>query len=391
MRSTPELYAVGEGRDAVLYAGAIERMLERIDSTAAAVGADFPLSAEPSTGKWMTAPDGRWTGGFWVGQLWLGFLASGDMKYRELAEAALDRLEVRLGKDNVLNGLVFYYAAALGDIVHSNARARSLGLRGAQSLASRFKSASGFIPLGHDSGSLTGDAEGETNIDGVPGMSLLWWAARKNNDPKLAEIAASHVRRHIELCKRKDGSLFQAALVDPATGKLQRQYSPRGYAEDTSTWARAQSWGLLGFVQAYSCTREATYLDAALSAADWWLESVPADQVAFWDFDDPAIPATERDTSATAMSAAALLKLACIAPGAAHRERFAAAGAQTTRALVQTYLTPTHTGDTRPPGMLTDGCWQRNQGMSTRHELVWGDYFLLEALMMLTGRLEHIV
>ena len=63
----------------------------------------------------------------------------------------------------------------------------------------------------------------------------------------------------------------------------------------------------------------------------------------------------------------------------------------TVRALVERYLAPTRAGDARPRGMLTEGCWQRNQGMSTRHELVWGDYYLLESLLMLTGRIEQVI
>jgi unsaturated chondroitin disaccharide hydrolase len=397
MCNAPELDAgiaeapVSSASEAVLFAGAIERMLQRIDATAAEVGEAFPLSADPGTGRWMTAPDGRWTGGFWVGQLWLALQASGDPKYRALAEAALARLEVRLERDNVLNGLVFYYGAALGGLLDENAAGTAMGKRGAAALARHYRPGPGFIPLGHDSGSLTADAAGETNIDGVPGMGLLWWAAQAVGDPAFAGIAANHVRRHIDLCQRPDGSLYQAALVDPANGATLRLYSPRGYAADTSTWARAQSWGLLGFVQAYAWTKDAFFLDAAVRAADWWLGAVPSDRVAFWDFDDPAIPATERDTSATAMTAAALLKLARLAPEAAQRETYAEAGALTVRALVERYLAPTHAGDERPHGMLTEGCWQRNQGMSTRHELVWGDYFLLEALLMLTGRLERVI
>jgi hypothetical protein len=37
--------------------------------------------------------------------------------------------------------------------------------------------------------------------------------------------------------------------------------------------------------------------------ADWWMSRVLADRVAFWDFDDPAIPRTERDSAATAIVA----------------------------------------------------------------------------------------
>jgi unsaturated chondroitin disaccharide hydrolase len=392
MGNAPALRAdPAEGRTATLLAGAIGRMVERIDATAASVGDAFPLSAEPETGTWMTAPDGRWTGGFWVGQLWLALLATGDPKYRVLAEAALQRLETRLGLDNVLNGLVFYYGAALGGMLHGNAAADALGKRGAAALAQHFKPGPQFIPLGHDSGSLTADAGGETNIDGVPGMGLLWWAAREQSEPALAAVATRHVQRHVELCLRPDGSLYQAALVDPVSGATVRRYSPRGYAADSSTWARAQSWGLIGFVQAYAWSEDKAFLDAALRAADWWLSAVPNDGVAYWDFNDPAIPATERDTSATAMAAAALLKLARLAPEAAQRAKYASSAERTVLALVEGYLAPTHPGDARPRGMLTEGCWQRNQGMSTRHELVWGDYYLLEAMLVLAGRIERII
>ena len=392
MGNALELFAAPPaGRHAPLFEEAIARMLARIDATALAVGDQFPLSAEPEDGAWLTAPDGRWTGGFWVGQLWLALQATGDRRYRDLAEAALARLEVRLERDNVLNGLVFYYGAALGEQLHGNAACAALGQRGAKALARRFKPGPGFIPLGHDSGSLTGDAEGETNIDGVPGMGLLWWAAARTGDSVLADIASAHVRRHAELCLRADGSLFQAALVDPLSGVTARLYSPRGYEADTSTWARAQSWGMLGFAQACAWTKDPGFRSAAMSAADWWLGAVPDDRVAFWDFNDPAIPATQRDTSATAMTAAALLKLARLAPEPNQRARYAEAGADTVRALVERYLVPTHAQDHRPRGMLTEGCWQRNQGMSTRHELVWGDYYLLEALLVLTGRIGQIL
>lgn len=369
------------------YRDAVDRMLERIDATAAAIGSAFPLSADPDTGIWVTSPDGRWTGGFWAGSLWLAAHAAGEERFRGLALDAMRRLESRLPIDNVLNGLVFYYGAALGARVGASVPALALARQGARALASRFVPAAGFIPLGHQSGSLTADANGETNIDGVPGMSLLYWAAEEERDAGLRDIATRHVMRHIELCQRPDGSLHQAALVDPDSGAVLRQYSPRGYAHD-SAWARAQSWGMLGFAQAYAWTGERHFGDAAMRLADWWLDAVPRDMVAYWDFMDPAIPATERDTSATAMVAGTLLKLGRIAPTPAQRERYTRAGTATVDALIEGYLTPTHAGDARPRGILTEGCWQHNEGMATRHELVWGDYYLLEALLMLAGKLE---
>ena len=123
---------VAASPDAAQHAEAIGHLLARIDQTAAQIGDLFPLSADPQTGTWMTAPDGRWTGGFWCGQLWLALQASGDAKYRVLAENALQRLQGRLESDNVLNGLVFYYAAALGKQLHQSQAGAALGALGAE-------------------------------------------------------------------------------------------------------------------------------------------------------------------------------------------------------------------------------------------------------------------
>src|SRR5207247_373243 len=78
-------------------------------------------------------------------------------------------------------------------------------------------------------------------------------------------------------------------------------------------WARAQAWGILGWTLTHVWSGEARFRAAAERAADWWLAHAPADRVAFWDFDDPKIPNTFRDTSATAIVAASLLTLAPLA------------------------------------------------------------------------------
>ena len=157
---------VAASPDAAQHAKAIGHLLARIDQTSDQIGDLFPLSADPQTGTWMTAPDGRWTGGFWCGQLWLALQASGDAKYRVLAENALQRLQGRLKSDNVLNGLVFYYAAALGKQLHQSHAGAALGALGAEALARCFNPGAGFIPLGHDSGSLSAHAETKLDMTG---------------------------------------------------------------------------------------------------------------------------------------------------------------------------------------------------------------------------------
>jgi unsaturated chondroitin disaccharide hydrolase len=157
-----------------------------------------------------------------------------------------------------------------------------------------------------------------------------------------------------------------------------RRYTHKGIT-DRSTWARAQAWAIVGYTLMHRWTGEPDLLEIATRTADWWLAHAPADRVAFWDFDDPAIPATARDTSATAIVAAALLKLGALVPGPSG-QAYRAAGEATARALVEGYL------DQR--GLLSHGCYNRRLGLATQHELIWGSYYLFEALAVLTGALE---
>jgi unsaturated chondroitin disaccharide hydrolase len=157
-----------------------------------------------------------------------------------------------------------------------------------------------------------------------------------------------------------------------------RRYTHKGIRDD-STWARAQAWAIVGYTLMHQWTGERDFRDVALRTADWWLAHAPADRVAFWDFDDPAIPNTLRDTSATAIVAASLLKLAVLVGGERGRT-YRAAGEATVRALIERHL------DER--GILADGCYNKRIGLATRHELIWGSYYLFEALNVLTGRLE---
>jgi unsaturated chondroitin disaccharide hydrolase len=125
----------------------------------------------------------------------------------------------------------------------------------------------------------------------------------------------------------------------------------------------------------------------AMRVADWWLDYVPEDWIAFWDFGDPDVPEVERDTSATAIAAASLLKLNELVANDEFKSRYRDAAKDTIRVLVESYLTPTGPGDSRVPGILTEGCYNKHIGLATRNELIWGDYYLFESLHVLAGKL----
>jgi unsaturated chondroitin disaccharide hydrolase len=364
------------------------RLLERIDDTARQELEGFPNYAEPETGAWVTSPGGDWTGGFWVGELWLACRATGSQRYAELAARWRRALRPRVASDTVWRSFLFYYGAALGDILLGDQAAAAIALEGARGLTSLYNQRASVLPLGTGTSERGGE---QTVIDAVgPVSALLGWASEKTTDPAYRELAARHARRHIELCVRDDGSVSQTATFDPRTGKVARRYSHQGYS-DESTWARAQAWAMLGFAQsARWLPEQGAFLDTAVRVADWWIEHVPDDWVAFWDFSDPGIPAVERDTSASAIAAVSLLKLAQLVQDSDRRSRYGEAAAATVRALVGGYLTPTRPDDRRHPGILTEGCYHRHLALATRNELIWGDYYLFEALQILRGSLSAL-
>jgi unsaturated chondroitin disaccharide hydrolase len=364
------------------YGDAVRRMRARIDATAVEDASGFPHYADTGTGRWTRTPDGFWTGGFWGGLLALAAAESGERSYLELAADVAGRLTVRAGSDTAFRGFLFFYGAGVAHLTSGSDAARHAALAGASGLAGSFNASAGLIPLGTQAEEADAVGQGAANIDAVPGTAaLLAWAARETDQPGLADMARRHVRRHVEYCVRSDGSVCQSAAFDERDGTLLRRYTHKGRSDD-STWARAQAWAMLGFAQAGRWVSP-EFLPSAVTVADWWIEHLPADRVAPWDFD--AGPDEPRDTSATAIAAAALLKLAALVPDRPHYREHATAMVDT---LMAGFLTPTHGGDRRAPGMLAGGCFDPKRGVATDAELVWGDYFLLESLLALRGVIQ---
>jgi len=361
-----------------LWSDALARMRARVDRTAETVKEGFPHFADPETGQWTCSPSGDWTGGFWNGMLWLCAASTGEDRYLGLAEQWAERLRARIHSDTVFRGFLFYYGAALGSILLGHAGAREIALQGAKGLASMYNPRAEALPLGTEAEEASDVGKGEANVDTVQAAALLLWAEQETGDSSFREIALKHAARHVDFCLREDGSVCQSASFHPATGKILRRYTHKGIT-DQSTWARAQAWAILGWTLTAQWAGDGRALNSAERAADWWLAHVPGDRVAFWDFDDPAIPRVNRDTSSTAIVAASLLKLAVLARSEAKRTLYRQAAEATAGALVERYL--------RPDGVLLEGCYNKRLELATNHELIWGSYYLFEALHVLAGEL----
>jgi unsaturated chondroitin disaccharide hydrolase len=376
---------VSDSQHQPLWDDALERMIGRVRHTLDSSPDGFPHIGDPATGQWTTSPDGFWTGGFWVGMLWLAHRYTGDATYARAAEDWLRRLSSRVDSRTVFRGFLFYYGAVVGAELAGTDFARDIAVRAARSLRQAYAPAAGLIPLGREAEEAHTVGDDDANIDGLLASPLMLWAAKSESDADIRAKALSHAYKSAELFVQPDGSVIQSATFDPRTGAAVHRYTHKGITDD-SIWTRAQAWAMLGYaLSARIAPDEPRLSRLAEEVASWWLRSVPEDRVAYWDFSAPVTPETWRDTSGTAIAAAALMKVADFSDDAS---RYRSAAEETVRALVERHLTPVASSDHRPPGILADGCFDVRNKVALSNELIWGDYFLFESLGRLSGRLE---
>ncbi|MEU6056834.1 sugar ABC transporter permease [Streptomyces sp. NPDC047097] len=358
---------------------ALGRVLERVAVTREAVGDRFPLYADPVDGGWTTTRRGSWTGGFWAGLLWLRARATGDAGDRRAAAGCTDALAGWVEADTVTRGLILWYGTALDERASAAARLRG---RAGGALLAAFDPGLGLVPWG---AALGGDRL-LARTDGLPGTGRLLACAGAAG----VRAAAAHLDRHLGLCLPGDAMerMCPAWRFRPGGG-----WEP--CEEPRPGWSRGEAWLLLALadallVPAYGGEEvPARVAAAAVRLADGLLAGSlvpPAD--AGRDGGPP-------DTSAAAIGAVALLKLARARPGsplpgAAGYERRAV---DVLRRLADHHLSrPEHgrQGGGRPAGMLLDGCYDADRGLAVRHELVWGDFFLALGLAALTGLVDPV-
>ncbi|GGO95545.1 sugar ABC transporter permease [Wenjunlia tyrosinilytica] len=345
---------------------ALAEVIDRVAVTRAEVGDRFPLFAAPDTGRWTTTGRGAWTGGFWAGLLWLRALHTGDEVDRAAASACTARLAGWVEADTAARGLIHWYGTALAV---GDAGAEGLRERAARACLTALDPELGLVPWG----SAFGGPRLVARVDAVPGMvPLLATAGREG-----AQAAASHLHRHLDLC-HADGLPVPALRFEAATG-----WQP---CDDPAPgWSRGRAWLLLAVA-------DALHRPSAAGARAARLEAVAAQLAAargrtagqLVPVADEARPDGPLDTSAAAITAVALLKLAAI-PGPRSAEY-----AHRAVAILSRLATGHLSGDggARPMGMLLDGCYDARRGIAPRHELVWGDFFLALGLACLTGTVD---
>ncbi len=317
-----------------------------------------------------------WTGGFWPGLMWQLYHATGKACFMEEALRAEKLLVSEIMRFEKLHhdvGFMYLLSCGAHYKLTGDKAAYTNTLHVANLLAGRFNP-EGFIRAWEGD-----DKKGYAIVDCMMNLPLLHWATRETGDPRFQKIACIHADTTIREFLRKDGSSCHICIFDPETGKVLSRPAGQGFAEGSS-WSRGQAWALYGFTLSALNTGHARYLDAAKRIADYFIAHIRPDGLTDCDFCQP--DTEERiDNIAGACAACGLLELAKLTEKA-DSERYHSAALRLLKGLHD------HTADysDNSTGILQKcTAAYHNDGAGRHVNILYGDYFYVEALCKLLG------
>jgi hypothetical protein len=274
----------------------------------------FPYSSKPD-GSLKDTPSEWWTSGFFGGTLWYMFEYTKQPQWQQAADRwtmAMAREQTNTGTHDL--GFMLYCPFGNGLRLTQNPAYKPVLLTGAKSLATRFNPEVGLIKSWNEFAGY----KYPVIIDNMMNLELLCWAARTTGDSTLRRLSITHADNTLKNHFRPDGSTYHVVCYDEH-GQVLAKKTAQG-AADNSAWARGQAWAIYGYTTMFRDTKLARYREQARKTADFFLNhpNLPADKIPYWDFNAPGIPQEERDASAAAIVASALLELQqyCPAPDA---------------------------------------------------------------------------
>lgn len=360
---------------------ALRFVLERIDRSLPQYIDVFPAPATTNL-RYEAIPNEDWTASFWTGMVWLAYEATGEERYRTMAERQLPsynkRVRERIAIDTHDLGFLYSLSAVAAYRLTGNHEAREMALVAAELLAERYFHEAEMIQAWGD---LTDpEQRGRMIIDCLMNLPLLYWASEETGDDRYGRMARSHASQSAKYLVREDNTSYHTYYMDPKSGEPRYGNTHQGYADD-SCWSRGQAWGIYGFALSYAYTKDETFVHAAKRLADYFLTRLPEDGVVYWDLIFMSGAEQERDSSAAAIAVCGLLELAKqLLPSDPDRSRYDTAAVSMLAALTMNYTTMELP---KADGLLLHGVYNKPRGWGIDESTIWGDYFYLEALIRL--------
>lgn len=359
---------------------ALPQAIEQIRRNIPRFGDKFPHNGDGM--NYVLTENNHWMTSFWTGQLWLAYAVTGDSIFREEAEKHLASFEYRLvNRIDESHDLGFLYtlsARAQWQLTQSPA-ARQLGIDAAERLITRFHPVGEYI----QAWGVMNDAKegGRMIVDCMMNLPLLFWASHETGDPKYAEIASKHARTTLKYLVRPGEQTYHTFFFNQETGEPLGGKTAQGYADD-SIWSRGQAWAIYGFALAADWMNDRDFVAVAQQLAERFWTELGEELVPLWDFRVPLDGPRKRDSSAGAIAACGMFKLAELvedtALAATLKDRAERITARLTEACFET-APEAH-------GLLRDSTYNYNSNNAVEQFMPFGDYYYLESLVKMSDK-----
>jgi unsaturated chondroitin disaccharide hydrolase len=339
-----------------------------------------PRLIETNETEWKEVPNGKlvWTSGFYPGILWYAYDVTGNEKWKT---EAIKRTEVFEDFKNITEhhdiGFMMFPAYGNGYEIGGKTEYKDILLTSAASLASRFNPKVGTIRSWSNKMHPRWQQH-ITIIDNMLNLELLFWAAKNGGDQKYYDIAVTHAETTMENHFRDDLTSWHVIEYDSINGDVLNRHTKQGYADD-SRWSRGQAWGVYGYTMMYKETKDKKFLDFAQKITDKYLSLLPEDMVPAWDFDVQSDPKEEKDASAAAVVASALLDLSTMVESEADQKRYYNAALKMLKSLGSENYSAVGKADS----FLLHSTGAKSLGHEIDVALIYADYYYIEALSRL--------
>jgi unsaturated chondroitin disaccharide hydrolase len=341
------------------------------------IGAKIPYIAE--NGKYEDYSQdkiGWWTNGFWPGILWQMYEATGEDKYRFTACEVEEKLATNLMNFSANDhdyGFRWLLSSVANYRLTGDITARNRGMHAATLLAGRYNPIGEYIRAWDHPDRITWMI-----IDCLMNVPLLYWAGGETKDTRFDEIALRHVLTSTDALLRRDGSSNHVGIMDPITGAAVSHPGGQGY-ESGSSWSRGQAWAVYGFALSYHYKKEQSFIDAAKVAAHYFIANVcTTGYIPLLDFRAPETP-VRYDTTAGLIAACGMIMLAQEVPEY-EQELYLRAALNILKATEEKHCN----WDPEYDSIVQNGSvmYHNNQ---IHVPIIYGDFFLLEAIRKLLG------
>jgi len=329
----------------------------------------FPLYT--ADGQWVVDGEAwtNWCEGFLTGELWMLAERTGDSWFRERAEHYSRLIEPRKDDRDVHDlGFLFWSTWRRWYELTGDPAKDAVVVHAGRTLAMRFNERGRYLRSFLAADSLF--------IDIMMNVGIIFYAAARTGDPDLARVAYEHCLTTRRTLVRGDGSASHEGVFDLDTGGFLRQTTQQGYRDDAS-WARGQSWALYGFGTAYRFTGDRRFLATAQDCADFYVDRTGDRLVPPNDWEEPS-PVRPWESSAAAIAAGGLWQLAGLTSDPVRAREYAQYAIRTLIRLCEDDFLAAD--DPAWEGLLKHGSYHETKGLGVDESVMWGDYFLLDAL-----------